>query len=149
MLIFCFFDILISDPHTIDMMALLWPLISPRTAYKSSTHHLITLRLSALKIRGMYIFLRRYWINHHNLRQLSSSGSITLTVRKATDVCMSFITFRVLNRSCATLWCNAVDCYLSNIFFSSSGYTSNIWYPVGVGDVCMISYGKSAITLLM
>ena len=146
MLICCFFGILISDPHPRDIVAPLCPLMYTCTAYKSSTHHLITLRLSYIKIRVMYIFPRRCWSNHLNLRQSSLSGSITLTARKATDVWMSCITLRVVNRSCDTMWCNTVGCYLSNGFLSSSGYTSNIWSPVGVGTVFMISYGKSVIT---
>ena len=147
-LIFCFFDMLICDPHPRDVMAPCWTLMSPCTIYKASTHHLIILRLSALKIRGIYIVPRRYWSNRCNLRQLSLSGSITFTSRKATDVWMSFISLRVVNISCDTLWCNDVACYLSNIFLSSSEYTSNIWSPVGVWGVFMISSRKSAITFL-
>ena len=147
MLIF-FFDMLISDPQPRDIVAPLWPLMSPCTAYKASTHHLIKLRLSALKIRGMYIVLGRYWSNYLNLRQSSSSGSIILTARKAMDIWMYFINLIFVNRSCATLWCNYVACYLSNTFLSSSGYTYNICYPVSVGDVFMIYSGKSAIKFL-
>ena len=137
-----------SELHPRDIVAPLWPLMYPCTTYKASTHHLITLSMSDVKIRGMYIVPRRYWSNHRNLRQSSLSGYTTLATRKATDVWMFFITLRVVNRSCATLWCNAVACYLSNIFLSLSGYNSNICFTVGVGDVFMISSGKYTINLL-
>ena len=104
--------------------------------------------LSALKIWGMYIVPRSYWSNHRNLRQSSLSGSITLTARKSTVVWMSFISLRVVNRSCATLWCNSVACYLSNIFLYSSVYTSNLCSPFGVGNFFTISYGKYGIIFL-
>ena len=117
----CWFFLLchvIYDLHPRDMMAQFWPLMSPCTTYKASTHHLIKLKLSALKMSGMCIVLRRNWSNLHKLSQSSASGSIILAARKSTDVWMSFLTLRVVNISCATLWCNTVYCYLSNILFS-------------------------------
>ena len=139
---------LIYDLQPRGTVAPLWNFRSLCTSYKSSTHHLITLSLSALKIRGMYIVPRRYCSNHKNLRQSSMSSSITLTTSTEMDVCMSFIYLRTVNISCATLWCNDVACYFYNILLYSSGYTSRIFSRVGVGDVFVISSGKSAITFL-
>ena len=148
MLIFSFFDILNTDLRLTHIVDPVPPLIYQSTSHKTSTHQLITLRLSALKISGMYILVHMYLSNCHNLRQSSLYGSCTPIFSKATAIWVYFLPIGIANRSCAKLWWNAVACYLSKIFISLLGRTPKKIYPVGVESVFMIHYGKSAIPLI-
>ena len=137
-----------ADLRTTDMMDTVFSLMYQCTSYKTSIHHLITLRLSALKISGMYIVSHRYWSNCRNLLQSSFSGSCTPIVSKVTAIWMYFLPLGITNRSCSKLWWNAVACSLSKISISLSGCTPKKFHPVGVGCVFMIFSRKSAIPLL-
>jgi hypothetical protein len=57
-LIFCFFDMLDTEPLPMDMVAPACPWQSPWVAKEASTHHLTTVRESALRISGKWIVQR-------------------------------------------------------------------------------------------
>ena len=148
MLIFYFFGMLITYLQMRDMVESVWHLLSTCTSYQASINHLITFRLSFLKISGMYIVPRRYWSTCISLCQSSLSVSHTFVVNKATPVWMSFLDLGVVNRSCATLYWNYVTCSSSKILFSLLGHNLNRWFPDSVGYILMISSRKSVINFL-
>jgi hypothetical protein len=110
------------DPLPRDIVAPVCPLQLSRVAKEASTHHLITLRLSALRMSGRCIVHLMYLSSRLSFDQSSSSGFLTLVVRKATPDCMSFLALADANNSCATQWWNAIA------RFSSSGLH---FLPVG------------------
>ena len=116
MLIFCFFNMIITNLRPRYMVVLVWPLIYSCTAYEAYTHHLITLRLSALTIGSMHIVLHRSWSTHRSLHQSSCSDSLIIVIKKPTTIWMSFLSLSVANRICDTLWWNSVTSYLYRIF---------------------------------
>ena len=122
-LIFYFFGMLITYLQMRDMVESVWHLLSTCTSYQASINHLITFRLSFLKISGMYIVPRRYWSTCISLCQSSLSVSHTFVVNKATPVWMYFMDLGVVNRSCATLYCNYVTCSSSKYYFPRWGIT--------------------------
>ena len=83
---FLFFEMLNADLQPTYMVDPVFSLMSPCTSYKAYTHHLVTLRMSSLKISGMYIVPHRYWIKCCNFRQSSLSVSCTPFVRKSTAI---------------------------------------------------------------
>ncbi len=78
-------------PFPIDMLAPIWLLHSSCTACNASTHHLTTGMSSAVSLRPNVDVPFRYCSTRLSFPQLSSSGFLTLIVRKATRVCMSLL----------------------------------------------------------
>ena len=78
----CFIEIPVREPLLIDMVSPVSPLIVGCATYEYSTQNLINVRLSALRISSMLIFLRTYHKTCFNFPQLSSSGIRTIVVKK-------------------------------------------------------------------
>ena len=90
-LILFFVDIPVTDPLPNEMVAPMCPSMSGCEAYDTSTHHLIIVKLSDLKISGTLMVQRTWRTRHFNLPQSYSSGLQNLIVKKYTAVCMSFL----------------------------------------------------------
>jgi hypothetical protein len=72
------------DPLPRDIVAPVCPLQLSCVAKEASTHHLITFRLSALRISGRCTVHLIYLNSRFSFDQSSSSGFLTLVVRNDT-----------------------------------------------------------------
>ena len=92
---FCFWrrDLLIIAPSPKDIIPPLCPLQSSWTANAASTHHLITCRLFAFRVKLAPRVPYRYFRTLFNFPQSSSSGSFTLLQRNETGVWISLLTY--------------------------------------------------------
>ena len=80
------------------MVPPVWSLMYPWTTYGTSKHHMIMLRLTSLKISGLYTLPRIYWSSCLNPPQLSSSSSCTIVVRNEIVVSISFLDHSVVKK---------------------------------------------------
>ena len=87
--ILCFLKIFTMAPFPIDIMAPVCPFEYQCTPKDLSTHQTIFLSDSAVNNRLMYILPLRYIRTCLNFPQSSTSGSLTLFVRKDTSVLTS------------------------------------------------------------
>ena len=121
--IFCFHDISIIDPDPMGIIAPVRPLQSGLSAKDASNHHLITLRLSTLRMSGRCRVPLMYLSTLTRFPQTSLYGIPNQVHRKVMYILMSFLSLDVTKRTCTTMWWNAVACSLSSSYRSSSGLT--------------------------
>ena len=91
-----------------DIIAPVCPLQSRCAAKDTSTHHLMTLRLSALSMSGIFRVPLMYLSTLKFFLQSSSSGLLTQVHRKAMAIFIYFLDLDVTNISCATMWWNDI-----------------------------------------
>ena len=111
-------------------------------AYEVSTHHLMIVRMSACRIRGIYIVQQIYCRRRFRLLQLSSSGSRTMVLKKSIFVFISLWDPGGKNRSWFTARCNSVILSLCNSTNSPSRLTSNKFSATGIFALTQISSGN-------
>ena len=104
--IFCFLEIFTIAPFPIDIMAPVCPFESHCTPKYPSTHQTTLLSESDLRYRFMYSVPLKYIRPCLNFPQPSTSGSLTLVVRKYT---------RVLTSDLALLHRNKVEPWFGGI----------------------------------
>ena len=144
---FCLFDMLVTDPHTRDIVALVWLRQSGYIAYEASTHHFTMFSLSTLSINGMWMVIIMYCSsNYRNFRQSSSLGVLTLVVRNSTVAYISLLLRVVANKSWATVWWDAVAHSFSSSFLSVSSLAVNKCSDAGVFTrPCIVSVKSDTI----
>ena len=123
MFILCFFAIPMKYPPPKDIVDPVCPLVSGWTEYDVSTHHLIIVRLYALKISGILISRLAYCSRRFSFTQSSSSGSQTLVERNDKDVYMYFLALDHANNNCATVWWRVLTRFPSSLFWLHSYLT--------------------------
>ena len=121
--LFCFRDrsIIYTDP--MDIISPFSPFQSGYAAKDASTHHFMKLGLSALSMSGRCRVPLMYLINLTSFPLSYSFVILTKVHRKSMVILMSFMALDMKNRSCATVWWNAVSCYSFSSVCSFSGLT--------------------------
>ena len=142
----CFLETFTMAHFPIDIIGLVWLLLSQCTPHNTSTHHLIMFRLSALMCLFIYSVPFRYFSPCFNFPQSSSSGSFTLVVRKDTSGSISGWAHLHRKRSRATVRWNCLACSSGSNLRSASSLISNKWSPAGEGLVDFFTLGNSSMT---
>ena len=106
--IFWFFNSSVIDPNPMDIIGPVFPLQSGCAAKGALTHHLMTLRMSALSNIGRCRVILMYVSTLTRFPHSSFSGYLTWINRKAISKLISFLALDVINSSCATVWCNYI-----------------------------------------
>ena len=110
--IFCFRNSSIIKPDPMYIISPVCPLHSGSASKDSSTHHLMTLRLSALIISGRCRVHLMYIITLTSFPRSYSSGILTRVHRKTIAILMSFLSLDVPNSRCTIVWWNDVSRYI-------------------------------------
>ena len=112
-----------------------------------SMNHLMTPMDSIVRVSYSHLVPFRYFNALLSFPQSSSSGSLTLVVKKYTAVWMSLLARELRNSNWAVVWWNAIAFYSGRYFASLASLTLNRWSTTGVAAFPVINYGNSSMML--
>ena len=124
--IFCFRDISIINPDTMDIIAPVCPLQFGCAAKEASTYHVTILKLLVLSISDIFRVPLMYLITLTSFTQSYLPGILTWLHIKVMAILVSLMAIDVTNSSYATVLWNYVSHSLFSSVCLSSGLTRNI-----------------------
>ena len=123
------------------------PLQSQWVLCDPSMNHLMTPMDSIVRVGFSLLVPFRYFNALLSFPKSSSSGFLTLVVKKDTAVWMSLLAHELMNSNWEVVWWNAISFSSGRYFASSVSITLNRWSAAGVASFPVINYRNSSMML--